>query len=137
MRKLGLTAVLLISISFLVVHPVWGDLSWKTLKELNLEREPLDVAASADGQSVFILVSGEIVVYSVTGDKIEKKIPVDKEFDRITYSPRLHALVLTGTRSKTLKILKLQDIHEVAVWGLPFRGPENAPVTMAVFSDYQ
>ena len=134
MKKIWVAAALSV---FLLCGPVLADLSWKTLKELNLEREPLDVTASADGQSVFILVPGEIVVYSVTADEVEKKIPVDKDFDRITYSPKLHALVLTGRGSKALKILKLQDIYELDVSGLPFRGPENAPVTVVVFSDYQ
>lgn len=135
--KLGLKAVLLICISFAALHPAWAGLSWKTLTELRLEGEPLDVAASEDGQSVFVLLSGEILVYSVQRNQVEKKIPIDQPFDRITYSPKLNALVLTGTRSKALKILKLQDIHEIDVSGLPFKGPENAPVTVAVFSDYQ
>jgi protein-disulfide isomerase len=134
MKKIWLAAAVVV---FFFCSPAWADLSWKTLKELNLEREPLGVAASADGKSLFILLKGEIVVYSVPGNGIEKKIPVEKEFDSIAYSPGLHALVLTGSGSKTLKILKLQDIHHVDVSGLPFTGPENAPVTVAVFSDYQ
>ena len=134
MKKIWVAAALCL---FLFCGPVLADLSWKTLKDLNLDREPLDVTASEDGQSVFILVPGEILVYSVAKDEVEKKIPVDKDFDRITYSPKLHALVLTGRESKALKILKLQDIYELDVSGLPFRGPENAPVTVVVFSDYQ
>jgi len=134
MKKIWITASLL---AFFFCGQAWADLTWKTLKELKLEREPLGVATSADGKSVFILLKGEIAVYSVPGNNIEKKIPVEKEFDSITYSPGLHALVLTGRGSKSLKILKLQDIHQVDVSGLPFTGPENAPVTVAVFSDYQ
>jgi len=134
MKKIWLVTVISV---FFLCGTALADLSWKTLRELNLEKEPLDVAASEDGQSVFILVPGEIVVYSVTASGVEKKIPVDKAFDRITYSPKLHALVLTGSGSKTLRILKLQDIHELDLSGSPFKGPENAPVTIAVFSDYQ
>jgi protein-disulfide isomerase len=44
---------------------------------------------------------------------------------------------LSSSGSKTLKILKLQDLYEVDLSGLPFKGPENAPVTVVVFSDYQ
>jgi len=134
MKKIWVVAALL---GFFLCGPAMAGLSWKTLRDVNLESEPLDVTASADGQSVFILIPGEIVVYSVAGNEVTKKIPVGKEFDRITYSPGLHALVLTGSGSKTLKILKLQDIYELDISGLPFRGPENAPVTVVVFSDYQ
>jgi hypothetical protein len=134
MKKMLLAAAVL---GFFLCTPAWADLSWTTLRELNLETEPQDVAVSEDGQSVFILVPGEILVYSVPGNTVEKKIPVDKGFDRIAYSPKLHAVVLTGSGSKAMKILKLQEIYQIDVSGLPFRGPENAPVTMAVFSDYQ
>lgn len=129
--------MLLICIVALIAQPVLAGLSWTILKELNLEGEPLDVASSADGQSLFILVPGAILVYSVTENQVKKKIPVDKGFDRITYAPALHALVVTAGGSKTLRILKLQDIHKLDLSGLPFKGPESAPVTIVVFSGYQ
>ena len=31
----------------------------------------------------------------------------------------------------------MEPIHEITLSGRPFKGPENAPVTIAVFSDYQ
>lgn len=134
MKKSCLAAALL---GFFFCSTAWADLSWKTLSEFSLEKEPLDIAATEDGQSVFVLIPGEILVYSVPRNAIEKKIPVDGEFDRVTYSPKTHSLVLSGSSSKLLKILKLQDIHRLDLAGLPFRGPEGAPVTIAVFSDYQ
>jgi hypothetical protein len=137
MKKSTLAATLLILIIALASQPVGADLSWSVLKELNLEGQPLDVATSADGQTLFILVSGEIHVFSVPENAISKKIPVEKGFNRIAYAPALHALVVTGGESKALQILKLQDIHQLDLSGLPFRGPENAPVTVVVFSGYQ
>jgi hypothetical protein len=134
MKKKWLSATLL---GFFFCSPAWADLSWKTLRDLDLEKEPLDVAASADGQSLFILVPGEIVVYSVIGNEIKKKIPVDKGFDRVSYAPGLHALVVTARGSKTLRVIKLQEIHELDLSDLPFKGLENAPVTIVVFSGYQ
>jgi hypothetical protein len=73
----------------------------------------------------------------VAEKEIKKKIPVGKDFNRIAYAPALHALVVTGGESKALQILKLQDIHQLDLSGLPFKGPENAPVTVVVFSGYQ
>jgi hypothetical protein len=134
MKKIWIRAALL---GFFFCSPARADLSWTTLKEFNLEGEPLDVASSADGQFLFVLVPGEIVVYSIPGNVIKRKIPVEESFDRITYTPGLHALVVTARGSKTLRVLKLQDIHELDFSGLPFKGPENAPVTVAVFSGYE
>jgi hypothetical protein len=137
MKKTGIAAMLLFCTVFLTTHAVPADLSWKIISEVALEGEPLDVAASADGQTLFILVPGEIHVFSVTENAISKKIPVEKGFNRIAYAPALHALVVTGGESKALQILKLQDIHQLDLSGLPFKGPENAPVTVVVFSGYQ
>lgn len=134
MKKIWLLAVLL---GFFSCSSAWADLSWKTMRDFNLEKEPLDVASSADGQSLFILVPGEIIVYSVIGNEIKKKIPIDNGFDRITYAPRLHAIIVTASGSKTLRVVKLQDIHEFDLSGLPYKGAENAPVTIVVFSGYQ
>jgi protein-disulfide isomerase len=134
MKKIWLAIVLL---GFFFCGSAWAEVSWTTLRELNLERGALDVASSANGQSLFVLLPGEIVVYSVPGNQVEKKIQVDKGFDRITYLPGLNALVLAGSGTKVLKILKLQDIYQLDISGLPFWGPKNAPVTMVVFSDYQ
>jgi hypothetical protein len=134
MKKIWLAAALL---GFFFCSPAWADLNWRTLNELNLEKEPLDMAASADGQTVFILVPGEIIVYDLPNNKVEKKIPVESGFDRLTYAPKIHAVVLAGSQSKLLRIIKLEDIYQLDLSGLPFQGPENAPVTVAVFSDYQ
>jgi hypothetical protein len=137
MKKSTLAATLLILIITLAAQPVGADLSWKIIREVALEGEPLDIATTADGQTLFILVPGEIVVYSAAEKEIRKKIPVGKDVNRITYAPALHALVVSSSESKAIQILKLQDIHQLDLSGLPFKGPENAPVTVVVFSGYQ
>jgi hypothetical protein len=137
MKKSTLAATLLILIIALAAQPVGADLSWKIIREVALEGEPLDIATTADGQTLFILVPGEIVVYSAAEKEIRKKIPVGKDVNRITYAPALHALVVSSSESKAIQILKLQDIHQLDLSGLPFKGPENAPVTVVVFSGYQ
>ncbi len=134
MKKVWLAMALF---GFFLCSPAWADLSWRTLNELNLEKEPLDVAASTDGQTVFILVPGEIIVYDLSNNKVEKKIPVETGFDRLTYAPKINAVVLAGSRSNLLRIIKLEEIYQLDLSGLPFQGTENAPVTVAVFSDYQ
>lgn len=56
-----------------------ADLEWRTIKDLDLKTTPLDVAPSADGQWLFILAPGEILVYSAQEGKVIDRIPVDKE----------------------------------------------------------
>jgi hypothetical protein len=55
----------------------------------------------------------------------------------LAYSPKENELVLTSTAGKKLQIIRLDPVYDIDISGLPFKGPENAPVTIAVFSDYQ
>jgi hypothetical protein len=112
-------------------------LEWRTIKNVDLKTEPLDISPSTDGQWLFILTPGEILVYSVSEEKITDRIPVDKDFDRITASHGANTLTITSSTKKTLQIIQLEYIQEIDITGHPFKGPEDAPVTVAVFTDYQ
>jgi hypothetical protein len=114
-----------------------AGLEWKILKDLDLKASPLDVAPSADGQWLYILTPGEILVYSMQEGKITDQIPVGKEFDRIVSLPRANGLTLSSSANKTIQIIMLENILTIDVSGLPFKGPRDAPVVIAVFDDYQ
>lgn len=114
-----------------------ADLEWTIKKQLHLEASPLDIATSADGRWIFVLATGEILVYSVSEDKVVNRIPVDRTFDRLIYSVRSNALVLSSRAEKALKIIQLEVVHKIDISGLPFKGSEYAAVTIAVFGDYQ
>ncbi len=114
-----------------------ADMEWRVVKELQLKDQPLDMANALDGKTLFILVSGEVLIQSMRSNDISQRIPVGKEFDRLAYSPRNNTLILTSSSAKTLKIIQLDRIHQFDYSGLPYLGPKDAPVTIAVFSDYQ
>jgi hypothetical protein len=124
--------------SWLAAAPVFpADFEWTVTKHLKLEASPLDVAPSADGQWLFILAPGDILVYSVKDDKVVKHIAVDKGFDRVIQSGSDGTLILSSRSGQALEIIQLGPVYKIDVSGLPFKGPEHAPVTIAVFSDYQ
>ena len=137
--KLLMYGMLLFSIaaSFPWSQSASADLDWTVRKQLDLKAPPLDISPSTDGQWIFILTPGEVLVYSITEDRVLKRIPVDEGFDRLMYSARDNSLILTSRSERTLKIIQLEAIHEFDISGLPFKGPEHAPITIAVFSDYQ
>ena len=114
-----------------------ADVDWTQKKQLNLEVTPLDVASSADGKLIFILTPGDILVYSNTDGEVTDRIPVDEAFDRLTHSARDNTLILSSSWERMLRIIEIAIIHDISVSGLPFKGAENAPVTIAVFNDYQ
>ena len=135
-RILGLFLTILMGFASAsnVVH---ADVDWTAIREIKLGARPLDVAASPDGTLIFILSPSEIHVYSVSKNKVVNRIPITKDFDRLTYSIKNNALVLTSSSLNILKIIRVDRIQEIDISGLPFKGPENAPVTIAVFDDYQ
>ena len=114
-----------------------ADLEWTVKKQLHLEASPLDIATSADGRWIFVLATGEILVYSVSEDKVVNRIPVDRTFDRLIYSVKSNTLVLSSRAEKALKIIQLEVVHKIDISGLPFKGSKHATVTIAVFGDYQ
>jgi hypothetical protein len=137
-RKKISGSLLWIIIGFVLVPGiVHSDIDWTIVKQMDLKASPVDVAASEDGKLIFVLTLNDIAVYSSAKNMIENRIPVEGKFDRITYSGKNNTLVLTSSSSKTLKIIRVDQIYDIDISGLPFKGPANAPVTIAVFDDYQ
>lgn len=116
---------------------VQADLEWKVIKDLDLKATPLDVTPSADGKWLLILTPGEILVYSFPEGRITDRIPVDKGFDRIASLPMADMVTITNSAKKTLQIILLEAVYKIDVTNLPFKGPQDASVTVVVFDDYQ
>jgi protein-disulfide isomerase len=116
---------------------VQADLEWKVIKALDLKATPLDVTPSVDGKWLFILTSGEILVYSFPDGRITDRIPVDKHFDRIASLPRANLVTISSSAKKALQIILIEAVYKIDMTDLPFKGPQNALVTVVVFDDYQ
>lgn len=140
MQKFKITKIILITILLLALYipdSVQADVEWTLKKQSNLDAVPLDITSSPDGQWIYILTSGEIAVFSILGDHVASRIPVDKTFDRISYAAQTNTLTVSSSTGKMLKLIQLEVIQKFSLDGLAFKGPEKAPVTIAVFSDYQ
>ncbi|MEZ4524458.1 MAG: thioredoxin domain-containing protein [Desulfobacterales bacterium] len=120
-----------------VCGTVYGKMELSVTKEMNLDAQPLDIAVSEDGAMIYILAPGEILIYENEKQQITERFPVDKGFDRIACSGPMNALVLTNSQSKAFRIIEAEQVFEIPTDGSPFRGKENAAVTLAVFDDYQ
>lgn len=110
---------------------------WEVLNTLKLDATPLDVAVSPDGKTVFVLTQkGNILIYQVNG-RLTDKIEVDEQIDQIRLGPNGEQLFAINRQGKTVKVIGLDFIKEIATKGSPYKGPENAPVVIADFSDFE
>ena len=132
---MSLLIIFVVSVGF--ATSVSAELEWTFRKPVSLTSAPLDNAVSADGQLFFMLSEGEITVYSLTQNKTINTIPIDGGYDRIAVSPKGNSLIVTSSAGKSMKIVDLEFVYQIDISDLPLKGPADAPVTIAVFSDYQ
>jgi len=133
---LGIVLVIIVSL-FTVPPVIPADVEWQISGQVDLKAPPEDMCASADGKWLYILSAGEVAVYSFAEEKIVNRIAIDKGFDRMIYVKEKNALVVTSRSGKTVRIIHLEEVHLFDISGLPYQGSKRAPITVAVFSDYQ
>ena len=127
-------------VTVLIIYPaaaIGDSFSILEQKEMPLSGEALDLAVSNDGRWTYVLTkSGEVAIYGISGNLIQT-LKVGKGFDTIEYSPAGNRLLFSGSGKQELKILTLSMLYELDYRGSPFKGPADAPVTIAVFNDFQ
>ena len=133
--SLWMTLCLIVSGSPLWARP--ADIDWTVQRQFQATGQPLDIAVSNDGKLMFVLTANGIAAYADDADVPFKRIPVDGNFDRIVYSESTSSLILTSSSTHTVKVLEIDFVQNISIEGSPFNGPENAPVTLVVFDDYQ
>lgn len=116
---------------------VQADVEVKVISVVDLTKSPVDVAATGDGKWAYILTPGEVQIYSLTTRTLMGRVPVDKDIRRISLSSKGDQLYLMNDKTNTLSIVSVAFVNMFTVTGSPFKGPDNAPVVITVFSDYQ
>ena len=107
------------------------------VKQLSIDKKPLDVETTTDGKLMFVLVPGEVLIYSNLGDQPVNRIAVAPQFDRLTFAEKLDLLILSSKADKKVDMVRIDLISDISIDGSPYLGRVDAPVTIAVFDDYQ
>jgi predicted DsbA family dithiol-disulfide isomerase len=110
---------------------------WKTLGTFALEKEPLEIVLSPHGRMAYILTKGAVVIYSADENRVIERIPVNEDIDRLWVSPRGNLIYLTSTKSEELSVIRLGFSIEIKRGNSISLGPEDAPVTLVAFMDFQ
>lgn len=114
-----------------------AEVDWSVLKTLNLEEPPLDVAFSANRNHIYVLNNkGQILIFNPAGNLLDK-IEVGPDIDRMKLVQGPDVLFLTSRKNKTIQIVQLDFVQKINIAGSPYMGPDNAPVVIAVFSEFQ
>jgi hypothetical protein len=122
---------------FYMLPVCFAALDWKVIQTFNLKDPPLDVVFSTSRNKVFILTDeGQIQVYEPNGT-LDETMDVGKGFDRLWHIQGSDVLVLSSHEKKTVQIIELNFVEQIDTSGSPYRGPDNAPVVVAVFSDFE
>ena len=116
---------------------VSAQTDWQVRQTLKFDSEPLDMVVASRSQRAYILnKKGEIQVYSFDG-RLKGTIDVGPDVFRIKAGAKEDLLFLLKRNSKTMQVITIDLTENIDIQGSPFKGSPTAPVTIAVFSDFQ
>lgn len=109
----------------------------QTIREFTLPAKPLDVALSPDGRLTFVLAdNGTILIYAVDSG-LKDTVTVGPGIDRIAVAADGSTLVLTNSKTKQVRQVAVAFQAMIDTANAPFKGKKDAPIVIAVFSDFQ
>ena len=115
----------------------FATVDWNIAKTFNLKSPPLDMAISRNGSWIFVLTDqGKILIYSSKGS-LDSTIDIGNHVDQIKAGPVDELLIVKSSKNKTVQLLALDFVKTIDISGAPFKGPADAPVVIAVFSEFQ
>ncbi len=137
MRR-GVPGIVILLVFLFNSAPVMGaQTDWTVYQTLDLENVPVDMLVEPKNQRVYILDDqGEIAIYTFNG-RLKGKITVGPDVLQIKAGPTENMLFLLRQKSKTVESILITLTEQIDIQGSPFKGAADAPVTLAVFSDFQ
>ena len=116
---------------------VCAEMQIELQKRQPLGKTPLDVAQSvSDGRLFVLLEGGTVQIFSADGQAMER-FQADEDTTTLEVSPDGRRLYLGNAKSKELQFIDLSVIYVLPVNNSATKGPENAPVTITVFDDFE
>jgi len=114
-----------------------AEVDTRVLQTLQLSATPLDMAIPGNGRYIYVLTSdAKLKIFRENGT-LRDTIVVDPGVDQIKTGPREGQLFLLNSTSNRIQILNLAFVQEIPVDGSPTKGSSDAPVVVAVFTDFQ
>ena len=137
MQQVRKICILLAALLFCFSGMVMAEVEKGESRSLQLDAKPIDMASSADGKYTFVLAEGGKIFILDASGTIKDTLSVNESVVSIGTSPKGDFLLLADSKSNPLDIVRISLVVDIDTAGLPFKGPADAQVVVAVFSDYQ
>jgi len=106
-------------------------------RQWQLPYTPADMVQSVDGKYIFVLTDNhKLLIYEPNGN-LKASADVDPGVVAIDTDARGEQILLIDRDNKTFTSFSIDFVAQVDVAGSPFKGNPEAPVTVAVFSDFE
>ena len=106
-------------------------------RQWQLPYTPADMVQSVDGKYIFVLTDNhKLLIYEPNGN-LKASADEDPGIVAIDTDARGEQILLVDKDNKTFTSFSIDFVAEVDVTGSPFKGNPEAPVTVAVFSDFE
>lgn len=129
--------LLIPSISIASTQENTSGLIFEKTKGWQLPYKPIDIVQSVDGQFIFVLTeNNRVLIYEPNGN-LKGSIPVEKGISAIETDARGENIFLIDQEKNSFSSLSIDFVVEINTDGSPFHGNANAPVTIAVFTDFE
>ena len=133
MRRIGLALAVALT---LVASTGFAAVELGGKRALDVGTGAVDVVATPDGQKIYVLTqSGELKILNGAG-KLNGSVSVGEGYTSVQPMGRGQQVMLFGPKVGAT-VVSLDFIQTIDVAGLAVRGKPDAPVTIAVFSDFQ
>ena len=132
-------AAILAAVLFIpaLMSPAIADVDMNILKILKIDDTPLDVAFAKNHNYIYVLTDkGQILVFDPSGRQLEQ-IEVGRQFDQMRVIPGSDVIFLTSRKNKLVQIVQVDFVQQINTSDSPTIGPPDAPVVIAVFSEFE
>ena len=107
------------------------NISWK------IPYKPVDFVQSVDGKMLYVLTeNNRVLIYEANG-KLKGSLQVDAGVTAIDTDARGENILLIDSEKNTFTSIAVDFIVDIDTTGSPFMGAASAPVTIAVFTDFE
>lgn len=107
------------------------------LEDIAVDATPIDVITSKDGRWIYVLTSeANVHVYSTEGT-LKGTAALDPGARGIACGAEDGVLYVTYSDRHTIQTVRLDPVHDFETSYSPFKGPADAPVTLALFTDFE